>query len=266
MVKGIVFFDYDGTLVDERVGILEASKATKESIRKLQENGYTTFLATGRAYGYVPKAVEALHLDGAITCNGAFARYHGTKLYEDVFEKEELEKLLDHANQNGYNFMLENDDTCYVKDLEDPNFQHFMSNFHISYENFEEFQSIDACKPIGKLTLIAKSEEDKLALGSLYQEAYQVCLHRNCTTLDLGKKNMHKGYGVQRAAKCLNVDVKDTYAFGDGSNDYEMLDCVGCGIAMKVHAPILDEVCDRLTKSVEEEGITSMLQELKLID
>ena len=40
MVKGLVFFDYDGTLVDERDGIYAPTTQTIESVSKLQKNGY----------------------------------------------------------------------------------------------------------------------------------------------------------------------------------------------------------------------------------
>ena len=67
MVKGLVFFDYDGTLVDERDGIYAPTTQTIESVSKLQKNGYYCFLATGRALSYLPKAIHTLNLDGFVT-------------------------------------------------------------------------------------------------------------------------------------------------------------------------------------------------------
>ena len=53
--KGAVFFDFDGTLVDEREELFEPTDATKDSIERLKRGGYMTCLATGRARCYVPK-------------------------------------------------------------------------------------------------------------------------------------------------------------------------------------------------------------------
>ena len=52
--KGAVFFDVDGTLVDERLEIFKPTSKTIESIQKLKENGYLVGIATGRARCYVP--------------------------------------------------------------------------------------------------------------------------------------------------------------------------------------------------------------------
>ena len=42
--KGVVFFDYDGTTVDEVDEIKTATPTTVESLNKLKENGYLTNL------------------------------------------------------------------------------------------------------------------------------------------------------------------------------------------------------------------------------
>ena len=46
--KGVVFFDYDGTTVDEVDEIKTATPTTVESLNKLKENGYLTMLCSGR--------------------------------------------------------------------------------------------------------------------------------------------------------------------------------------------------------------------------
>ena len=44
--KGVVFFDYDGTTVDEVDEIKTATPTTVESLNKLKENGYLTMLCS----------------------------------------------------------------------------------------------------------------------------------------------------------------------------------------------------------------------------
>ncbi|MFR4218123.1 MAG: HAD hydrolase family protein, partial [[Clostridium] innocuum] len=52
MVKGLVLYDYDGTLVDERDEIYVPTQLTKAAISRLQDLGYLCVLATGRALSY----------------------------------------------------------------------------------------------------------------------------------------------------------------------------------------------------------------------
>ena len=40
--KGVVFFDYDGTTVDEVDEIKTATPTTVETLNKIKENGYLT--------------------------------------------------------------------------------------------------------------------------------------------------------------------------------------------------------------------------------
>ena len=47
MVKGLVLYDYDGTLVDERDEIYVPTQLTKAAISRLQDLGYLCVLATG---------------------------------------------------------------------------------------------------------------------------------------------------------------------------------------------------------------------------
>ena len=51
--KGVVFFDYDGTTVDEVDDIATATPKTVESLNKLKENGYLTMLCSGRTHRFL---------------------------------------------------------------------------------------------------------------------------------------------------------------------------------------------------------------------
>lgn len=90
MIKGLVLYDYDGTLVDERDGIYEVTAKTRKAISLLQDSGYLCVLATGRALSYIPQEAKNLHLDGYVTCNGAYATIHGKEIHKVIFDEMEL--------------------------------------------------------------------------------------------------------------------------------------------------------------------------------
>ena len=79
MIKGLVLYDYDGTLVDERDEIYEPTVKTKKAISLLQDKGYLCVLATGRALSYIPQEARNLSLDGYVTCNGHMLQFMGKK-------------------------------------------------------------------------------------------------------------------------------------------------------------------------------------------
>lgn len=266
MVKGIVLYDYDGTLVDEREAIYVPTTKTKAAIRKLQEQGYLCVLATGRALSYIPNGAKDLHLDGYITSNGAYVTVHGNVIYNDVFCDEELRYLIQYMDEHTINYILEGTNFCYVKDLQEKSYLHFMENFKIPKDNFVKYRSFDEVKGvIGKITL-AFTDTD--ALNKVVQELkdrYQCSFHRNCDSFDIGKKSIHKGVGAQAIITRYNIPMEQTYAFGDGDNDVELLSTVKYGIAMYQHDAKLDDVAYMVTKSVSKEGIYEALKKMEVI-
>ena len=118
MCKGLVLFDYDGTLVDERDGIYTPTDLTKSAIRQLQEADYLCVLATGRALSYIPQAARSLGLDGFVASNGAYVVVHDKMIHHAKFEDDELQELIHYMDEHSIIYFLEAADHSYVKDMQ----------------------------------------------------------------------------------------------------------------------------------------------------
>ena len=55
-------------------------------------------------------------------------------------------------------------------------------------------------------------------------------------------------------------------AFGDGGNDIDMLQAVGCSVAMGNALQEVKDCSDYITKSVKEDGVVYALKHFKLIE
>ena len=64
-----VFFDIDGTLVNDSKSVL---KSTKEAIKIVKEQGVLVGVATGRGPFFVKDLMDDLDLDFAVTYNGQY--------------------------------------------------------------------------------------------------------------------------------------------------------------------------------------------------
>lgn len=64
-----VFFDIDGTLLNDRKNV---QKSTIKAIRNLKDQGILVGLATGRGPSFVQPFLENLGLDFAVTYNGQY--------------------------------------------------------------------------------------------------------------------------------------------------------------------------------------------------
>ena len=150
MVKGLVLYDYDGTLVDERDEIYVPTQLTKVAISRLQDLGYLCVLETGRALSYIPNGAKDLHLDGYVTSNGAHVTVHGKVIHNDVFSDEELLSLLQYMDSLSINYILEGTKFCYVKDLKESEYLHFMDNFKIPEDNFVKYRGFEDVRQGGR--------------------------------------------------------------------------------------------------------------------
>lgn len=266
MVKGLVLYDYDGTLVDERDKIYVPTQLTKTAISCLQDQGYLCVLATGRALSYIPNGAKDLHLDGYVTSNGAYVTIHGKVIHNDVLSDEELQALIAYMDEAHINYILEGTAFCYVKDLEDAEYRHFMENFKIPKDNFVAYRSFEDIRgKIGKITLLFQNRKELETSGAKLEKSYLCSYHRNCNTFDIAKKTIHKGVGAKAIIDHYHIPMESTIAFGDGDNDAELLASVAFGIAMRKHDPKLDPVARMVTGTVKEEGIYKALKKLEVI-
>ena len=82
MYKGVLFFDYDGTLTDKNEKIFFPTEKTRSAIKLLQKKGYIACLATGRSLVYVPQ-IE-IDFDCMITNNGGYTFYKNKDKMKEI--------------------------------------------------------------------------------------------------------------------------------------------------------------------------------------
>ena len=261
--RGAVFFDFDGTLVDEGEKIFIPTKSTKDSIQKLQENNFMVGLATGRARCYVPET--GIDFDCYITSNGACATVNGEYIINDKLTTNELTELISYFDENNYGYITENHDACYYSKNNYESFMEMMNHFNISMNCFfpmpEDINIVQANK------MMFTYNGDKLfsKLIENFGDKYNIAKHRSNPSGDLVKQNISKASGINQIMKHFKLDLNDTYAFGDGDNDYDMLKTVGYGIAMGKHTKQLENIASFVTETVLNEGITVGLKNYGLI-
>ena len=72
----------------------------------------------------------------------------------------------------------------------------------------------------------------------------------------------NKAVGLDALTAHLGVTAADTIAFGDGTNDLEMLAWAGTGVAMANSADVTLAQADVVTASVEDDGVAVFLEQL----
>ena len=75
-----------------------------------------------------------------------------------------------------------------------------------------------------------------------------------------------KGSGIDFLVKYFNVDIEDTFAFGDSNNDIPMLEHVKNSIVMGNGNPELFEKATFVTKHIDEDGIEHAMKHFNIIE
>lgn len=260
--KGIVFFDYDGTLTDEKEEIYSPTKKTLEGINKLNQNGYLTILSTGRSMSNIPD--EAKIFKGYITSNGSYAQIADKKIFEDFINRRLLKELIDTLDEMGLCYSLEAQDFSYAKDLSNEKFISMLNNFKLP---FDKYLSLDVNNfPDASKVLVAYNNIDEhYKLKEKIKENFSCQLHRKFPSADIQLSTSNKGVGAKKLADALNIKREDMYVFGDGENDYEIFKVCKNSIAMGTHSDVLNEVSSYVTDTVKNEGIYKGLLHYRLI-
>lgn len=263
--SGAVFFDYDGTLTDEALGIDKPTEATVNSIKKLRENGFFVCLATGRAKYYTPH--YGMSFDGYVTSNGAFAELMGKAVHSSAFPVDLLNEIIEYFRKNNIYYSVETPKRCYARDLNEKSFRAMIDNFNIPADVFGSIDSMDEIdkQNIGKMLFAYPDEDAFFNVKKQFEGRLKFDRHRFFPSADVGLTGVTKGLGVKAILKELNLPFENTYAFGDGTNDIEMMQEVKHSVAMGISAEELKKVSETVTESVENEGITKALKKFGLI-
>lgn len=253
----IVFFDIDGTLVNEQKEIPEDTVA---AIRELKQLGVEPVIATGRAPYFIKPLAEKLGIDSFVCLNGGFVVYKGQPLYRRVIGKNELGRLVKLAAAHDHGLVFEGEER-FCSDREDhPFIVEAVQSLKVDLPgcNPEFWQTDD----IYQVFLHCEAHDEHL-YEELKDEFTLIRWHR--TAMDVLPLGGSKAEGIAALLEKLGLTADDAVAFGDGLNDKEMLEYVGFGVAMGNSHPELLPYANYVTAHVDDRGIRNGLIEAGLL-
>lgn len=262
--KGVVFFDYDYTTMDAEAEIFSATSKTKESLKKLEKNGYLTMLCSGRSKRFLE--ADADIFQGVITCNGSYAEVHGKKIRDKHIQEEDVQEVIKRYRPEKVSIHLETQNVTYYT------FQH-----KEMYDKFRDFLEFPDCwfaplenrkgnEHITKIVIYYGEEAVYQDFQMRYSKQFQIVKpFEEEPIFDVTLKGITKGDAIRQVLDLYQIDRENSYAFGDSDNDIEMLKTVGTGVVMAKHSKGAAEAAAMMTGTVKEEGITQGLEKLGLI-
>lgn len=258
MDKKAVFFDIDGTLINIHRQQTKISKPVKEAIRALRKAGHHTFIASGRPWAYLSKELADPELfDGHVLLNGAVVLLNQKVIFRKDLPTDTVKKIISLSEANHVEYILESEPFVYLK-KEYKALEKVYTSIDISLENFirDYDESLDGIQ-VGKIEFLA----DTPHAGGLFHEllAWPGLTGLIDPTLlkymELYSADVSKATGIAEAMKYLNIPLKQSFAFGDGLNDLEMMDAVGTSLVMGNAGNELKAKADYVLPTVDEDGV-----------
>ena len=253
-----IFFDIDGTLIGKAEGIPEITPRVQQAIKNLQADGNYIFIATGRPYAFLHRQFKDFGFDGFVLSNGALIFLNDEIIYKDALDKNLTKTVCDIADAENINYILESYPQTYLK-KDAPAAEEFLHKIEVEYSNFIRDFDIDKIS-VSKIECVS-NRADLDALDKVYKKMLDTpgltgwADPFHFKTMEIYSDKTSKATGILKVLDHLKIDIKNSYAFGDGYNDKEMLKTVGTGFVMDTAKDDVKECADHIVPSVFEDGV-----------
>lgn len=267
----IVFFDIDGTLRDEGLGI-PSSAIT--AVKKLQHKGIIICLCTGRTKATLPLDILELPVDYLIAGGGCHIEGRGQLIRQSYFPEDVIDETYGYLlDKEGIGVVLEGSQRLFMNQkalskLSRDRKQKRSPGETIVYENNFHGFGVNP-EPVSKVCLWLKNHEleglKKLKLWVCSQMAqWETCLDGSLY-YEMIQKGCHKGEAVEILCDRLGIEKSQTLAFGDGMNDVDLFRAAGTSVAMASGKKELFVYADAVCEAPMEDGIYLELERRKII-
>lgn len=252
-----IFFDIDGTLVSHETECVPES--ARKALTLLQQKGIRRVIATGRHLSELQSLpMEGLSFDGYLMLNGQLCYDRDKQLiYGNPIEGPALDTLVSIFNVGRFPVMFIEKDRMYINFLND--------RVRLAQESMSAWMpEIDSYRGNTVYQAVAFVDADEKAL---LEKALPQCRIAQWMELavDIVPKQSGKAAAVGRYLARIGKTVSGTMAFGDGSNDVDMLKLVELGIAVGNGESHVKAAADYVTDHIDQDGIYNALRHFKII-
>ncbi len=264
----LIAFDLDGTMLDDN------KKLTAENLDALKEaagRGVVLVPATGRIYPAIPECLKDL----------SFVRYYilanGGCVYDSL--QDEIIYRGEIPSSLSLRCVKYMDTLPVIYDCYQDNRGYMSESMYNKAESFfpDQPHMVDLVKRLRKpvpdlyeflkanglgvqklqMFFMEKDMELRETLLRSFSDVFPELAATSSVKNNIEINSIHggKGNALKALAQRLGIDMEDTAAFGDGTNDIEMLKTTGCGVAMENAAAEVKAAADMITGDNNHSGV-----------
>lgn len=260
--KKIVFFDIDGTIY--RYGEPIPSD-TLDAIKKLKENGHIAIICTGRTKAMIFPEILEIGFDGIIAGAGTYVEFESKILDEYRMNEELAIEVINVMKESNIMAIPEGIeaiffDTELMPEEYVPIYKLYIEKVGSSAIALAKDMKVDISKISGRY--LEGADREKFV--NRYKGSFNIVNHGK-NFIEMIPKGYSKAVGIERLINELGIPKENTYAFGDGMNDYEMLNYVQYGVAMGNSTEEFKAMMKYVTEDFNKGGIYNALKRFGLI-
>ena len=270
----IVALDLDGTLLDSEKRLSEVNRA---ALARAAERGVLIVPTTGRFFGMMPPAVRDLpFVRYAITINGAqvYDRETDTAIVKDeipldmalaVMETLDRHDVIYDCYRSNWGWMTAALQAKAADYATNEHYLRMVREFRRPVPELKAYLRETAAEgDVQKIMLFARNTQvsglasqvlDQIRLETAARFPSIKVTSSTWNNLELNIRTAHKGNALKRFAEHLGFTLENCMAFGDGMNDFTMVEAAGLGIAMANAEPEVKRVAKYVTLSNDEDGV-----------
>lgn len=263
-----LFFDVDGTLIPFGQSLPEN---TEKALKEAKRRGARLFLATGRSPAELDRRLDAISFDGAIYSGGARAFVEGKDIYSAFVPDQDLDWIIRESEVHGWRLLFQCDDASYYTG----DFHEILMDYFRRYvggdlaiANMHSTASLSSIRNVTKILLLTPDgdmEEASSLLSSRFCVLNNTVGVPSSLMAEVCQKGVDKGRAMLAVLDFCTLAREDSMAFGDGSNDHELVEMAGIGVAMGNAEEPLKRIADYVTLDCASDGIGHALRHFGVI-
>ena len=283
----LIAIDLDGTMLNSYGMVTEN---TKNTIKEIEKQGIEVIIASGRPIDSIKEIAKEIESKNYFIAGNGAIIYDIKKdeiIYEKTLSKEKVLEIIKICEENSisynvytekeilaaslkYNVLyyhkenLKKEESKRTKINIVKNMYEYVENkkdarylkITICDENKTVFNSI--MKKIKEIKEIEILEVSHMARKTIKQGTEEFSISYYYT--EISEENVDKWNAIEFLIKKLNIKKEEVMAIGDNSNDKNMIENAGLGVAMKQGSPNVISIADEVTEGNNEEGVAKILQ------
>ena len=272
----LIAFDLDGTLLDGRKNIPEENL---RALRAAAAAGALLVPATGWIYTGVPELLRQLPVARYfITINGACAydAVEDKNLYASELSVDCCLRLIAYMDRLPAIYDCYQDNWGYISRdmfekagdyIPDPGIMKMMRELRTPVDSLADTLRQKG-RPVQKMQMHFQDMDERKRQLKLVAERFPETAVSSSLpwNIEINSAGATKGQALKALCSALDIDLGDVLAFGDGSNDLDMLRTAGIGVAMGNAVEEVKAAADWVAPNNEEAGVAAGIWRIMEID